>query len=76
MVEQKKPEPKTETFKGPELKDPPAPPAAPAGKMHVSIYLKARGVPVWHVEGKVAFAKCKKMEFASEKDFDELFKKY
>lgn len=74
MGEEKKGE-KVEVFKGPQMKDPPAPPA-PAGKMHVSLYLKSRDTKLWHREGKSAFAKAKGKEFATEAEFDSLFKQY
>ncbi len=46
------------------------------GKAHVDIYLKSKGVPLWERGGKRAFAKVKDKLYATDKEFDELFKNY
>lgn len=56
--------------------------AAPEGqkpevsKAHVDFYLLARNVPVWERGGRRAFAKQHNLEFATDSEFDALFKKY
>lgn len=68
---------KDPTIAMPKLKEPAHIPASPvAGKMHVDLYLQGRGVKLWERGGKREFAKAKGKEFASEQDFDELFKQY
>lgn len=64
--------------------DPPTEPPIPVPakvvdgktKVHVDLYLRAKGVPLWERPGKHAFAKENKQEFATDAEFDELFKKY
>lgn len=73
MAEEKK----DPTINLPKLKEPASIPASrDPGKMHVDLYLQGKGVKIWERGGKRAFALAKGKEFASEKDFDELFKKY
>lgn len=67
---------KDPTIELPKLREPASIPHAPAGKMHVALYLQGKGTRLWERGGKVAYAKAKGKEIASEKDFDELFKKY
>jgi len=45
-------------------------------KVHIDIYLKSIGCPVWEQGGKKAFALHHKKEFATVANFAELFKKY
>jgi len=45
-------------------------------KIHVDLYLRAKKVKIWERGGKIAYAEKKGMSFATEKEFDELFKSY
>lgn len=45
-------------------------------KVSVDLYLRAHNVPVWERGGRRAFAVSKGLEFGTEQQFDELFKKY
>lgn len=67
---------KEQTLTLPTLKEPEHIPSAPAGQLHVDLYLQGKAVPLWERGGKHAFAVAKGKTFASEKAFDELFKAY
>lgn len=59
------------------VEEPKSIPSSPVpGKIHVDLYLKSKGVPLYERGGKRAFAVVKEKEFASDKEFDELFKSY
>ncbi len=52
-------------------------PASPSPeKVHVELFLHSTGCPLWERGGKRAFAKSKGKEFATDKEFEELFKSY
>lgn len=68
---------KDPTVSLPKLKEPAhIPVSREPGKMHVDLYLQGKSVKLWERGGKKAYALAKGKEFASEKDFDEIFKKY
>jgi hypothetical protein len=59
------------------LKEPETASLPPVGaKVHVDVYLKLMGVPLWERGGKRAFAICKGKEFATEHEFATLFQNY
>lgn len=59
------------------LEEPKSIPSSPVpGKIHVDLYLKAKGVPLYERGGKHAFAVAKSKEFASDSEFDTLFQSY
>lgn len=59
------------------LKEPASIPASPvAGKSHVDLYLKVKGVPLWERGGMRAFAQRKSLEFGTDQQFNDLFKSY
>jgi hypothetical protein len=45
-------------------------------KIHIELYLQAKGVKIWERGGKIAFAEKKGLLFATEKEFDDLLKAY
>lgn len=45
-------------------------------KVHIDLYLTCKQVPVWERSGKKAFAIAKGKEYATEAEFEEIFKKY
>lgn len=45
-------------------------------KVHVDLFLKANGVPIWERGGKKAFAVAKGKEFGTDIEFEALFKSY
>jgi hypothetical protein len=62
-----------------EWKDVPIPPPKTINgiaKMHVDMFLKSRSCPLWERGGKVRFAQLKGKEFATEQEFEQLFKSY
>jgi len=59
-----------------EISDNIDPAPAPIGKIHVDVYLKLNGVPVWERGGKREFAFANGLEFGSDDEFVELFKRY
>jgi hypothetical protein len=59
------------------LKEPDTAFAPPVGeKIHVDVYLKVKGVPLWERGGKRAFAITKGKELATERELDTLFSSY
>lgn len=61
----------------PQIEDGSNPPlASEPGKIHVDVFLRAAGVPLWHRAGKKAYAISKGKAFATDKEFVELFKHY
>lgn len=54
----------------------PIPPSKKDGTMHVLFYLRSKGCKLWERGGKEAFAKSKGKEYATENEFEELFKTY
>ena len=49
---------------------------AEQGNIHIDVYLRAKGVPLWERGGKRAFAVKHGKEFATEKELDALFVNY
>jgi len=67
----------------PNYNDKPIPPAvtmkdgdAKIKKVHIELFLRTKDVPLWERGGKIAFAKSNGKEFATDAEFEELFKKY
>ena len=59
------------------LKEPDTAFAPPVGeKIHVDVYLKVKGVPLWERGGKRAFAITKGKELATAGELDTLFLSY
>lgn len=74
---------KKRVFRMPEAEGLSEPVAIPAPKqeegktkVHVDLYLKVTGVPLWERGGKRAFAIANKLEYAQEADFKKLFERY
>jgi hypothetical protein len=60
-----------------ELKEPETAFLPPVGaKVHVDVYLRIKGIPLWERGGKRAFAIRKGKEFATEQEFVTLFLNY
>lgn len=60
----------------PEFDPKAAPKSADPSKVHVDLYLHAKGVKLWHRGGMKAFAISKGKEFAADQEFEALFKNY
>lgn len=45
-------------------------------KVHVDLFLRAKKIPLWERGGRRAFALKKGFEFATEKQFEDLFSRY
>ena len=60
----------------PEMRENVALTKAPPGKIHVETFLNSTNVPIWHRGGKRAFAYSKNMPYATEAEFETLFKSY
>jgi len=77
MVDPKKEEIKVVKIPETKLEAPKQIPVSPdPSKIHVELFLHSTGCPLWERGGKRAFAKAKGLEFATDKQFQELFKSY
>lgn len=47
-----------------------------SNKIHVELYLQAKGVKIWERGGKIAFAEQKGFIFGTEEEFEDLLKAY